>query len=296
MYAVVGATGNTGRPLAEALLARGARVRVIGRSAERLRPLVEKGAEQFIGSVEDRDAMVDAFSGARAVYSLIPQRLDVDDLRAYQRKCGEAIAHGIKKAGVEYAVNLSGIGAQHTEGTGSIAGLREHEDRLNAVVGLNVVHLRGGYFFENHLHGIDMIKKLGVAGSALLPDLSIPQVAARDIAAVAADLLLELGFSGSSKRELLGERDLTMREAVGVLGRAIGKDKLRYVQFAYSAAEFAMMTMGVSQGVAQQLIEVSRGFNEGRVVPEEARSAENTTPTSIEEFSEVFAKAYVGEG
>jgi hypothetical protein len=47
---------------------------------------------------------------------------------------------------------------------------------------------------------------------------------------------------------------------------------------------------------AQQLIEVSRGFNEGRVVPEEARSAENTTPTSIEEFSEVFAKAYVGEG
>ena len=78
MYAVVGATGNTGRPLAEALLARSARVRVIGRSEERLRSLVDKGAEQFIGSVEDRDAMVEAFSGARRDVARSDQPISID--------------------------------------------------------------------------------------------------------------------------------------------------------------------------------------------------------------------------
>jgi hypothetical protein len=39
---------------------------------------------------------------------------------------------------------------------------------------------------------------------------------------------------------------------------------------------------------------MNRGFNEGAIKPTEARSAANTTPTSIEEFAKDFAKAYQG--
>jgi uncharacterized protein YbjT (DUF2867 family) len=45
MFAITGATGNTGKVVAETLLAEGQKVRVIGRRADRLKPFVQKGAE-----------------------------------------------------------------------------------------------------------------------------------------------------------------------------------------------------------------------------------------------------------
>ena len=66
MYVVTGATGNTGRIIAETLLARGKKVRAIGRNADHLKPLVDKGAEPFVALVTDLLAMVRAFQGAEA--------------------------------------------------------------------------------------------------------------------------------------------------------------------------------------------------------------------------------------
>ena len=63
MYVITGATGNTGRVIAETLLAKGKKVRAIGRNAERLQPLAKKGAEAFVGSVTDGSAMLIAFHG-----------------------------------------------------------------------------------------------------------------------------------------------------------------------------------------------------------------------------------------
>jgi uncharacterized protein YbjT (DUF2867 family) len=48
MYAIIGATGNTGSLVAEKLLARGEKVRVVGRDAQRLVRFTRKGAEPFI--------------------------------------------------------------------------------------------------------------------------------------------------------------------------------------------------------------------------------------------------------
>ena len=83
MYVVTGATGNTGRVVAETLLAKGKRVRVIGRSAQNLQSLVEKGAEAFVGSVADSSATLRAFQGAQAVYVMIPPSYTAQDFRAY---------------------------------------------------------------------------------------------------------------------------------------------------------------------------------------------------------------------
>ena len=66
MYVITGATGNTGRLITEALLAKGNKVRAIGRSAGHLRTLVDKGAEAFVGSVSESAAMIEAFRGAGA--------------------------------------------------------------------------------------------------------------------------------------------------------------------------------------------------------------------------------------
>ena len=89
MIVITGATGNTGRQAVEALLASGERVRVIGRDAKKLEPFTQKGAEAFVGKVEDAEQMSKAFQGATAVYLLIPQSAD-EDYRAYQDNVSDA--------------------------------------------------------------------------------------------------------------------------------------------------------------------------------------------------------------
>jgi uncharacterized protein YbjT (DUF2867 family) len=292
MYVVTGATGNTGKLIAQALLSNGKKVRIIGRDKGRLQSLVEKGAEVFIGSLGDAAAMTRAFSGAKAVYAMIPPNLSAQDNRAYQNTVGDALAKAITAARVAYVVNLSSVGGHLSEKSGPITGLHDQEERLNGLKGVHLLHLRPGYFMENFYWSIDLIKKMGINGGALRADLPIAMIATCDIAAVAAQRLVALDFSGTSVRELLGPRDLTMADATRVLGRAIDKPELKYLQFPYEDAEQAMLGMGISASVARGFVEMYRSFNEGVIRPTEKRSAANTTPTSIEEFARGFAQAY----
>ena len=145
---------------------------------------------------------------------------------------------------------------------------------------------------ENFFFSLDLIRNQNINGSALRGDLALPMIATRDIAEAAAQLLLRLDFSGHSTRELLGHQDLSMEEATRILGKAIGKEDLGYVQFPYEQAEQAMVAMGLSHDVARSLNEMDRAMNEERVRPLEKRSAANTTPTSFEQFAETFAAVY----
>src|SRR4051794_20107358 len=111
LYAITGATGNIGSKIAQSLLKEGKKVRVIGRTADRLKPFTDKGAEAFIGSVDDAEAMTRAFTGATAIFAMIPPNVTSPNVRADQNKVSEALAAGISRSGVKYVVNLSSIGA-----------------------------------------------------------------------------------------------------------------------------------------------------------------------------------------
>jgi uncharacterized protein YbjT (DUF2867 family) len=292
MYVITGATGNTGRIIAETLLAKGKKVRAIGRNAERLLSLVDKGAEPFVGSVTDSSAMLHAFQGAQAVYSMIPPHYTTENVRAYQNEVGKAYASAIRLTGTPFVINLSSVGAHLSQGAGPISGLYDVEQQLNRLEGVNLIHLRAGFFMENFYFNLDLIRNQNINGTPLRGDLLIPMIATRDIAQVAAQLFLSLDFSGKSTRELLGQRDISMQEATRIIGKAIGKEKLAYVQFTYEQAAQAMVAMGFSQDMARSLSEMDRALNEERVRPLEKRSAANTTPTSFEQFAESFAAIY----
>jgi uncharacterized protein YbjT (DUF2867 family) len=296
MYTILGATGHIGTVIARKLLEKGENVRVFGRSAERLREFAEKGAEAAIGDVKDVAALTQALTGARAAFLMVPPSMTAQDYRAEQDQTTDALAAAAKASGLQYAVNLSSYGAQAPSGTGPILGLHFGEKKLNAVEKLNVLHLRPGYFMENHLSGIGMIQTMGIYGGALKGDLKIPMIETRDIGVAAAERLLNLDFSGKQTQELLGERDLTMNEVATVLGKAIGKPDLKYMQFPYEQVQQVLLQAGIPTKTAAQFIEMFRGINEGVVVPVEPRTAANTTPTSIETFAkEVFAPAYLGK-
>jgi len=292
MYVILGASGNTGSIIADSLLSEGKKVRVVGRDAGRLQRFVRQGAEAFMATLSDAAALTKAFSGARAAYLMLPPAKSRED----QERDSDGIAQAVKESGLRYAVHLSSYGAQVPEGTGPVAGLHSSEQKLSAIGGLNVLHLRAAYFMENNLAAIGMIHGMGVFGNALLPDLKLPMAATSDVGDYAAQRLLHLDFSGKQTRELLGERDLSMTEAVDVIARGIGNPDLRYAQFPYDQVQQALTQMGVPPKGAAMYIEMYKAINAGILIPQEPRSPENTTPTSFEQFvQDVFVPAYQGK-
>jgi len=291
-YVILGASGNTGSIIANFLLSKGEKVRVAGRDVGRLQPFVRKGAEAFAADVTDAAALTKAFGGARAAYLLLPPITSRED----QERQSDAIAKAVKESGVPYAVYLSSYGAHVPEGTGPVTGLHSAEQKLNAISGLNVLHLRAAYFMENNLAAIDMIHGMGLFGHALRPDLNMPMIATQDVGDYAAQRILDLDFSGKQTRELLGERDLTMTEATATIARAIGKPDLRYEQFPYDQVQQVLIQMGMPQKKAAVYIEMFEAINAGVLAAQEPRSPENSTPTSFEKFvQDVFAPAYHGK-
>jgi uncharacterized protein YbjT (DUF2867 family) len=296
MIAITGATGNTGSVIADKLLAAGEKVRVIGRNKDRLERFVKKGAEAFIADATDAAALGKAFSGAAAVYAMIPPNIASPDPRGDQEKVSDAVAQALKDARVTHAVVLSSIGADKPAKTGPVVGLRNFEQKVNALAGLNAVYLRAGYFMENLLAQVGVIKTFGFVGGPLRADLHLPMIATRDIGAAAAELLRKRDFKSKQARELLGQRDLNYNEAASVIGKAIGNSGLGYMQLPPEQIKPALTGMGMSAQVADLLLEMAESLNSGYMVALEPRSGGNTTPTSFEIFvDEEFVPRFQGK-
>ncbi len=297
---ILGATGHVGRRAAEHLLDHHRRVRVVARSADRLADLAARGAEPWAGSADDPDFLRRAFDGAHAVFSMlppVPPLRDGDDLRTAQGRVSEAIAGALRAAGVRYVVNLSSVGAEVPYGTGPIAGLHDHEERLDGLDGVSIVHLRAAFFMENLLAAIPTIRTQGAHFGPLPADLSLPMIATADIGDEAGRLLFELGFEDKATEELLGPREYTQAEAVGILAAAIGRPEVAYVQVPYEAAKDAMLGMGMPGFLADSYLEMMRAMESGKIRPAEPRLPENTTPTTLEDFAaSVFVPAYRAAG
>ena len=290
--AVMGATGHIGTALTESLLSKGHEVRALGRDQKKLGALAAKGAKTRPGAFLDAAALAEAFAGAEAAFVMIPPSYGESDFGGYQDRAADAIVKAIQKSGVKKVVALSSTGAQHPTGTGPIAGLHRMEQRLRQSGGPDVVVLRPSYFMENHFFSIPPIKGMGINGSPLQANLPLAQIATKDIAAKAADLLDRAEFRGSSVAEFAGPRDVTPAESTTILGRAIGKPDLNYVQFPYEDAVKALSAM-MPPPTASLMVEMYRGMNEGRVAFEKPLSPEQRTRTTLEEFAgQAFAPAF----
>jgi uncharacterized protein YbjT (DUF2867 family) len=292
MYVIVGASGKTGRVAAEGLLARGKKVRVVARHADALKELEKKGAEVFVGDAGDSGAMMRAFQAAEAIYVMLPPNYAAQDMRAAQNQVADALVKAIEQSGVKHVVALSSIGAQHAEGTGPVKGLHDFEERLKRLKSVNILALRPTFFMENTLGNIPLIKQMGVNGGAVKAELPLPMIAAQDIGAYAAKRLIAMDFKGHSIQDLLGPRDITWNEITRIIGKAIDRPDLKYVQFSYEDTVRGMTAMGMPAPLAESFTELARAANEGLLTPVSPRNAESTTPTTYEAFAPEFAAAF----
>lgn len=294
MIAITGATGRTGRRAAEVLLEKGEKVRAIGRDGGRLAHLSKLGAEPYVGAVEDVASLSAALEGADAVYLVLPEDVSQTDLRAHQDRISDCYAAAVAKSGVPFVVALSSMGAQHDAGTGPIVGLHNLEQKLNGIHGLHVLHMRAAYFMENLFMSIGPLRETGTLPGGIPGDVHMPWIATRDIGAYAAKRLRARDFSGSSVQELHGLRNVSMNEAAGIVGKAVGRPDIRYAQIPCPILGAALAQMGLPVKTADLIVEMWEGANAGLMQPQEERSARNTTPTSLETFvAETFAPAFL---
>jgi uncharacterized protein YbjT (DUF2867 family) len=293
MHVVLGASGNTGHVVAQNLLARQQKVRVVGRNAAHLQAHSAQGAEVFIADVTDATALTKAFHNADSAYVMIPPNPASNDPLAYSERAGDAIAAALKNAGVKNVVMLSSIGADKNKGTGPVIGLYKLEQKLNQLGGANVLFLRAGYFMENTLPQAVAVSKMGSAVGPIRPDLKLQIIATRDIGAFASDALLSLSFRGKQTQELLGQRDIAYAEVAAIIGKAIGKPDLQYKQLPDEQMRPALVQMGMSEPFARLLLEMTGALNSGYMRALEPRTSQNSTATTYEDFvAEVFVPAY----
>jgi uncharacterized protein YbjT (DUF2867 family) len=246
-----------------------------------------------VGDLADPDFLTRAFRDAGAVFAMIPQRFDVADYHADQRRLVAGVIAALEAAAVPRVVALSTPGARLR--LGLPAALADFEDRLRTVPGLSTVVLQPTYYMENFLASIPMIASADITGGAVRGDLAFPMVATRDVADVAAGYLEKPAFAGYGTRVLLGPRDYTFQEASGILGASIGKPGLPYTQIPYDGFRHGLVGAGVSASTADAFLDMIRAMNEERMLRGLARDASSTTPTTLEQFArDVFAPVYRG--
>lgn len=260
-FTITGSLGNISKPLAEILIKNGHDVTIISSDKSKIEAIEAIGAKAAIGSVADVNFLTKAFTGADAIYTMVPPNWAVTNYREYIAQTGKNYFEAIKSSRVKRVVNLSSIGAHLSSGTGPIAGLYDVEQTLNTLDNVEVKHLRAGIFYINFFFDINVIKNMGIMGNNYGTDTKLVMVHPRDIAEAAAQELLD-NFSGKSFRYVTSdEREIS--QIVKELGASIGKPELPWVQFTDDETFGGMTTAGMSNAIATTYVEMGNAINNG---------------------------------
>lgn len=265
---------------------------LVARHTEKLETYRDQGAEIIAAEITDADQLTRAFTGADSAFVLLPDNVKAENTRAYQRQVTGTLIEAIQRSGIRYIVNMSSLGSHMHEGNGIMGGTGEQEVRLNQLEGVNVLHIRSAYFMENFLRTIGLVKQAGINGTVAAGNHAIPMVATRDVAQVAAGHLAKLDFSGKSVHAVMGPRDYTYSELTSIVGNAIGKPDLAYVQLPVEKVREVFLGNGFSPDFVTNLIEMGTAISTG-YMNYQTRDECTTTATTAEEFaSEVYAPAF----
>jgi uncharacterized protein YbjT (DUF2867 family) len=291
-FLITGSLGNISKPLAEKLVAAGHSVTVVSSKTDKTGQIEAIGAKAAIGSVEDVAFLTKTFTGADAVYTMVPPNFGAGDWKKYIAGIGENYAEAIHASGVKNVVNLSSMGAHMSEGCGLVSGLYYVEKALNALNGVNVKHLRPGFFYTNFLANAGMVKHMGVIGGNYGENAKLVLVHPNDIAEVAAEELQGLSFKGKSIRYIASD-EKTTHQVASILGKAIGKPDLQWVNFKDEDTIAGMLKAGVPEEIAKNYTEMGAAMRSGEMASDYLKNKPETFgKTKLEDFVQVFASVY----
>lgn len=287
---ITGSLGNISKPLAQNLIKAGHTVTIISSKDEKAAEINALGAIPAIGLVTDVAFLTKAFTGADAVYTMVPPNLGATNWREYIAGVGRNYAEAIKAAGIKKVVNLSSVGAHLPDGTGPIKGIYDVEHTLNDLDGVAVKHLRAGFFYVNFYGNVDMIKHMGILGGNYGENTNLSLVHPADIADAAAEELQQ-DFTGKSIRYVVSDEH-TAAETAAILGAAIGKPELKWVEFSDADTQAGMIQAGLPEEIAKNFTEMGAATRDGKLWEDYAKHKPTLGKRKLEEFAKEFAKSF----
>jgi uncharacterized protein YbjT (DUF2867 family) len=262
---ITGSLGNISKPLIVDLLQKGHTITVISSNTEKRKAIEDLGAIAAIGSLEDAAFLTHTFTGADAVYVMVPPNNYFDqnlDLLQYYIRLGNNYAKAIQQSGVKRVVNLSTIGAHLAEGSGILRGAHHLAKILDTLPEeIAITHMRPTSFYYNLLGYAEMIKAQGFIAANYGADHTIPWVSPIDIADAIADEITT-PFAGRKIRYVVSE-ELTGDETARILGEAIGIPELKWKLISDEDTLSGLTAIGMNPKIAEGLVEMYSAFYNG---------------------------------
>ena len=294
---VTGSLGNISQPLVTTLVQQGHAVNVISSQPAKQPAIEALGARAAIGSLEDANFLARTFTGAEAVYAMVPPNFAAPDLRAYFQRIARHYAQAIEQAGVKRVVQLSSWGADLDHGTGNILAPHDAEQILAELPGVALTHLRPATFYTNYYGflGLGMIKSAGFLGANCAGTYRSALVHPRDIAAAAAEALASPAGPGRSVRYVASD-ERTPDEVAHVLGAAIGRPDLRWVALSDEQMLETLVKNGVPTRSAAGIVDLYISLRTGKLGEDYERHKPALGQVKLEEFAQEFAAAFYPDG
>jgi uncharacterized protein YbjT (DUF2867 family) len=292
MIVVTTPTGAIGHQVLENVLGSGEPIRVIVRDPSRLPAHVRERVAVVPGSHGDLEVVSQAFEGADAVFWLVPPDRQAESVEAAYVDFTRPACDAFKNQGVSRVVGVSALG-RGTALAGS-AGLVSGSLAMDDLIASTRVSYRAltlPSFMDNILGQVEAIKSQGMFFSPVRGDRKLPTCATRDIAAVAARLLLDHSWSGPGSVPVLGPEDLSFDNMAQIMSEVLGRP-VRFQQIPSEALKARLIEHGTSEAMAQGMVDMLVAKNEG-LDNAEPRTPQSTTPTSFRQWCEEVLKPAV---
>jgi uncharacterized protein YbjT (DUF2867 family) len=238
---ITGATGTIGTQLTKELQTKG----------EKFYSMTSKPSNApniRVASFDDVVALTKAFTGIKTLFVLLP-------LVANKLELARNVAVAAKAAGVQHIVRSSGAGADAASSF-ALPRLQGQIDDVLRATGIDCTFIRPAGFMQNYAtYQVEQVKA-GLINAAH-GDAKKSMVDARDIAAVAAVILLNPTMHAGKTYTLTSDDSLTENESAAILSTAIGKP-VRYEAISNDVAINGMKQWGLPQAV----IDVMASLNE----------------------------------
>jgi uncharacterized protein YbjT (DUF2867 family) len=287
---ITGSLGNIGKPLTQKLTARGHDITVISRNADKNVSIEMLGARPAIGKLEDTSFLTETFTGADAVFCMVPPDFSQPDQMLYYEKLGHCYADAIRESGIRSVVLLSSYGAHLPSGTGFITGSYRTEQIFNTIPNITLSILRPTFFYYNLLAFTGMIKAAGFIGAVYGGRDKLAMVSPLDIATAAAEELQ--AEEHVTRIRYVNSDEKTCDEVAAVLGKALDMPDLKWIALPKSQVQQALLERGLSPDTVMNLVELGEALHTGRLLEDYTLHRPTFGKVKLEEYATEFANIF----
>ncbi len=291
MIVITTPTGEIGHQVLDRILDSGQAVRVIARDPSRLPERVRARAEVVRGSHGDVGVITKALAGADRLFWLVPPPpfSYPGSAEHYYLDFTRSACEAIRDLGVG-VVGVTTLGHGYQGKAGMLSAALAMDELIEGT-GAAYRALALPFFMENLLRQVQAIKEQGTFSMANAPDRPLPAVATRDVADVAAALLLDTSWGGQASVPVAGPDDLTPVGMAGVISGTLGRT-VRYRQVPVADRQAALLRRGASEAMAQDMADMTEAQNNG-IYDAEPRDPDSATATSFRQWCQDTLKPAV---